>query len=334
MRLDPNNPADFLLELLGGKAKVQAVSTAAALGLADALAEGPRSLADLAAAVGCDAAVLAPVLRLCCGLGFFAAPEPDVYALTERGAVLRRDALGPLAEFVGAPEQWDPWSRLRAAANGGDVAFVRAHGEGLYDLVARDPAAAGRYDAAIDAFTRHEAAALCRAFDFAPFARVVDVGGGRGTLLAEVLAHWPHLRGVLFDLPHVADSARARLQARLGDRVDARGGDFFAALPGGADVYLLKHVLHNWPDERAQELLQRCAAALPANGRLIAIEAVLAPDPRPDLAAMLDLEMQVLLGGRVRRKPELRRMFQAAKLRVERFEPLVPGHWLIVGAPN
>lgn len=330
MRFEPSTPAEHLLDILGGKARVQAISTAASLGLADVLANGPRTVTSLAQELGCREDVLATVLRMVAGLGFFHSPEPGVYALTDRGQVLKRDQLGPLAAFVGAPEQWDPWARLRDAAHGGEIAFVRTFGHGLYQHVAAADAAAARYDAAIDAFTRHEAQALCRTFDFGDVREVIDVGGGHGTLLLEVLRHNGHLRGTLFDLPHVAERALPRLRHELGARVAVQGGDFFAAVPRGADVLLLKHVLHNWDDERAAALLQRCAEALPPGGRLLVIETILAPDNRADLAAMLDLEMMVLLGGRERRKPELRRMLSACGLSLAAMEPLGSGSWLLV----
>ena len=199
MKFEPSTPAEHLLDILGGKARVMAVSTVASLGIADLLAAGPLPTATIAQRLGCREEVLVPLLRMVAGLGFFVSPEPGSYALTERGHVLRHDQLGPLATFVGAPEQWDPWARLRDAARGGDVAFVRTFGHGLYDHVAQDDAAAARYDAAIDAFTRHEAEALCRAFDFGATRDVVDIGGGHGTLLLEVMRRWPQLRGSLFD---------------------------------------------------------------------------------------------------------------------------------------
>jgi hypothetical protein len=328
---EPRTPADKLLQLLGGKCRVQAVSTVAALGIADRLAAGPRSIASLADELGCDPGVLTSLLRLVAGLGFFSSPEPGVYALAEDGRALCADQLGPLAAFLGAPDQWDPWARLRDAARGGEIAFVRTHGVGLYEYLAREPAAAARYDAAIDAFTRHEAAALCGGFAFAGIAHIVDVGGGRGTLLAEILQRHPHLRGTLFDLPHVVDRALPALAARFGDRVAAHGGDFFVAVPNGADAYLVKHVLHNWDDERALAVLKNCAAAMAPGGTVLVIETVLSPDDRADLAAMLDLEMMVVLGGRERRKPELRRLFAAAGLSLAAMQPLVSGSWLLVG---
>ena len=325
-------PADYLMFVLGGKGRAAAVSTAAAWRLADRLANGPRTAESLAPEIGCSPAALTSVLRVCAGLGFFEAVSADgAFVVTERGRALRSDTLGPMAEFVGAPEQWDPWARLRDVKNGGETAFTLANGAPLYEWMARHDGAAARYDAAIDAFTRHEARALCAALDFAKSRRVVDVGGGRGSLLAAVLEANPHLRGVLFDVPHVAERSRAALAARFGARVDAVGGDFFASVPAG-DVVLLKHVLHNWNDERAVAILRACAAAIgdAADGRVLVIESVLSPDQRADMAAMLDLEMRVLLDARVRRKPELRRLIGDAGLALERFEPLGAGTWLCV----
>jgi hypothetical protein len=330
VRFEPGSPEAHLFEILGGKVRVQAVSTAAALGLADALAGGPRSTASLAAELGCREDVLVPLLRIVAGIGFFASPESGVYALTERGHVLRREQFGTLAAFVGSVEQWDPWARLRDAARGGSIAFERAFGRGLYEHLAHDPAAAEQYDLAIDAFTRSEAEALCAAFDFTGVREVIDIGGGQGTLLLEVLRRNPAMRGVLFDLPHVTAHAQRRLEAELGNRVRMQSGDFLTAIPADADVQLLKHVLHNWDDEHAAALLAQCAAALPVGGRLLVIETILMPDDRVDLASMLDLEMMVLLGGRERRKPELRRLLHAAGLNLQRMCSLVSSSWLAV----
>jgi hypothetical protein len=324
-------PAEYVMYVLGGKGRAAAVSTAAAWRLADRLAESARPIEQLAVEVGCPVDALAAVLRVCAGLGFFSSPQPGVFAVTERGKALSADSLGPMAAFVGASEQWDPWSRLRSVQGRSDTAFASANGEELYEWMAHHPEAAARYDAAIDSFTRHEAAALCSAFDFAMARVVVDVGGGRGSLLGAVLAANAHLRGVLFDLPHVIERVRPRLADAFGERVELIGGDFFAAVPAG-DVVMCKHVLHNWNDERAAELLRRCAAAAGEDGRVLILETILSPDNRADMAAMLDLEMQVLLAGRVRRKPELRRLVSDAGLVLERFEALTAGTWLVVAA--
>ena len=327
--------AAFVLDLLAGRCRAQALSTAATLGLADRLAGGPKSAAELAAELGGEARPLERLLELLSSLGVCEPAGDGRFGLTARGAALRGDALGPLAAFLGSSVVWDPWSRLAEALRAGNgTAFERTHRRTLYAHLARDPQTARAYDAAIEAYTRDEIAALGERREFAAARRVVDVGGGRGASLAALLRRWPALRGVLVDLPHVSGPARARLAEELPGRVEVVEGDYFEELPAGADLYLLKHVLHNWDDERAVALLRRVREALAPGGAALVIEAVLAPVDSADSARLLDLEMLVLTGGRERRKPEWRRLFHAAGLRVERFDPLTPSSWLLVGRPR
>lgn len=327
-------PIDPLFDLLGGKARAQAVSTAAELGLADALSDGPLTLAELARRVGCEVTPLGSLARLLTGLGLFTSPSTDVFALTDQGRRLRSDALGPLAAFLGAPEQWDPWSRLRDSMRGGPCAFERTHQQGLYAYLASHPGEAARYDAAIDAFTLHEAEALCAAYDFSKARCIVDVGGGRGTLLEVLLHANAKLEGTLFDLPHVAAAAARAPNAETARRIHVESGDFREAVPPGADHYLVKHVLHNWSDDTCVKILRNCVSAMSPGGRVLVIEAVLAPDGRADTAALLDLDMLVLTGGRERRKPELRRLLQAAGLRVEGVRALTSTAMLFVSSSS
>jgi SAM-dependent methyltransferase len=320
----------FVLDLLAGRCRAQAVSTAATLGLADRLAAGPRGAAELAAELGCDAPALQRLLALLAGLGVCEELRGGRFALAPRGQALRSDALGPLAVFLGMPAAWDAWSHLpEALAAGSAAAFERAHGEGLYAFLGRHPDVARAYDRAIDAYSRAETEALCARLDLSSAERVVDVGGGRGAALVGLLQRWPRLRGVLVELPHVAARARPRLEA---ERLEIVECDYLESLPQGADVYLLKHVLHNLDDARATALLRRAAAALAPGGRVLVVEAVLAPADHGNSARLLDLEMLVLTGGRERRKPEWRRLLRAAGLRVDRLEPLTPESWLITGS--
>lgn len=326
-----------LLQILSGKYRTQALSTLASLGVPDLLADEPRSLESLASTLDCDAGKLDRLLRFTVGLGFLTCEEPSVFALTSLGKQLCSDALGPLATFVGSPEQWDPWARLRdslgasSGAGAESTPFENTFGVDLYEYLANHPEAAARYDVAIDSFTQKEARELCSQFDFAGYESLVDVGGGHGKLLQEVLAQWPNLRGVLCDLPHVVERSKSRMSADVADRITLTGGDFFEALPAGHDLYCLKHVLHNWDDERATRLLKSCADALPANGKVLVIEAILTPDNRFDYARVMDLEMGVLTPGRVRRKPEYRQMFRAAGLKLESVVP-IGSSWLLVGS--
>ncbi len=327
--------AGRLLEILAGKCRAQAVSTAAALGLADRLAAGPRTATALAAELDCDAVALGRLLAVLADLGVCEESPASGFTLTPLGQQLRGDALGPLAAFLGAPEQWDPWSRLRdALRTGGGIAFERTFGKPLYAFLAADDDAARRYDAAIDAFTRHEMAALRPHIDLAGLGTLVDVGGGRGTLLCALLDQWPGLRGVLFDLPHVIARSGPHCASRHGPRIDAVAGSFLERVPAGGDAYLLQRVLHNWDDDDARTILQHCAAALAPGGRVLVIEGLLAPGAAVSATRCLDLDMLVLTNGRQRRKPEFRRLFREAGLTLERTVRLTSSSYLLVGSPR
>ena len=326
---DAAGDADWLLRELGGKHRSQVLSTLAAAGVADAL-RGRRacSVDDLAAHTGCDAGALESLVRAAAGMGCLTEPTPGCFALTPRGEQLCSDRLGAFAAFLGSRSQWDPWSRLREAMRD-DVSVTpmeRATGRSLYELLAEDAAASAEYDAAIDAFTRHEAGRLRGRLDLQGVRSIVDVGGGRGTLLRALLTESEVARGVLFDLPHVVEAARASLPSSI----DAVAGDFLESVPAGGDVYVLKHVLHNWADADARRILENCRDGRAAGGRVVVIDAVLSPDNRPDLARMLDLEMRVLCGGRERRKPEMRRLIRAAGMTVESAAELSASSWLFV----
>ncbi len=330
--LDSNEPEQRLLELLAGKWIVSALSTAASLGIADCFAEASRSAASLARELACDEASLARLLRVLAGEGVLEQDSEDRYSLTAMGACLKREALGPLVAFVGSRSQWEPWARLEHSVRTGEPAFTRSHGMGLFDYLAAHPEESRRYDEAVDVFTRGEAQILSQRFDFTRVEKVVDVGGGRGTLLLELLGRWPHLTGVLFDLESVARAARQRLEEKLGSRCAVAWGDFRTEAPAGADVYVIKRVLHNWDDADALRILEACARAMALGGQVWVVEGVLLAGNRRDGTRLLDLEMMVLTGGgRERTKPEFRRLFHAAGLRLVETAPLRAGIRLLVG---
>ncbi len=330
------DPALTLLRLLGGKWLASAISTAASLGLAEALADGPATEAELAHALGCDARALGRLLAVLHAEGLLERGRDRAYALTTLGAQLRKGALGELAAYVGADFVWNPWSSLEAAIRTGEAAFAVHHGEPLFDYLEHRPDEAALYHAAVDAFTRREARALAESYDFTGVSRVADVGGGRGTLLVELLARWPTLSGVLLDrAPAVAAARRAFEAAGVAHRCETIVGDFFSAVPGDVDVCVVKHVVHNWDDEQAIALLRRCAEAVRDRGRVLVIEGLLLAPGHRDMTRLLDLEMLALLGpGRERTKPEMRRLLSAAGLRLEHTQSLAGTTRLLVCAPG
>ena len=333
---DDQEAALELLKLLGGKWVAAAISAAAQLGIADALEDGPMAESELAAALGCDQDALGRLLGVLAAEGLLEADENDRFGTTVLGAQLRSQALGPLARYVGAPFSWSPWLRLKETVQTGDAAFEIEHGQELFDYLADHPSESEIYNAGIDAFTRHDARALASAFDFSDYETVADIGGGMGTLLIELLGRWPHLRGVLFDKEHVVHAAESRLrEAEVLSRCSSVAGDFFAKVPAGADLYIVRHIVHNWGDADAALILRNCAAALRPGGKVLVVEGIVLPGHRKDTTRLLDLEMLVLSGtGRERSKPEFRRLFGEAGLRLASTIPLASTARLIVGEPR
>ncbi|MFT6398554.1 MAG: ubiquinone/menaquinone biosynthesis C-methylase UbiE [Bradymonadia bacterium] len=256
------------------------------------------------------------------------------FSLTETGRFLRTDELGDLATFVGAAFMWDPWTHLHEAVRDGKAAFQHATGQGLFDYLESHDADADLYHRAVDAFTRREARALAREYDFSTVRNVADIGGGLGTLVFELLDQWEHLRGTLFDREHVIEQARERLiSSEFSDRVDLVAGDFMQAVPEGRDAYVVKHVIHNWPDETAARILRNCAEAMNDGGKILVVEGILLPGNRKDGTRLLDLEMMVLCGeGRERTKQEFRQLFKEAGLKLERTVPLAGTTRLLIGS--
>ncbi len=327
-----SDPAEKLLLLLGGKWLAAAISAAASLGLAEVLTGSPMTLERLSDQIACHPDALRRLMRVLLGEGIVTLNTEHEYALTEMGELLRPGELGELAMFVGSPFSWDPWSALADSVRTGESSFTKHHGLPLFDYLDHHGEEAVLYHAAIDAFSKREARALAEAFDFSKVHRIADLGGGRGTLLLEVLTRWKHLTGVLLERPTAVELARAAFaEAGIEDRCEARVGDFFDDIPQDIDVCILMHIIHSWDDNTAIELLRRSGLAVGPEGTVLIVEGLVVPDGRRDLTNLLDLEMLVLCGpGRERRKPEMRRLLSAAGLRLTRTVPLAGGVRMLV----
>lgn len=330
----PCEPEQKLLELLSGKWVTAALSAAAELGVADALYDQPLTAAALAARLSCDEPALTRLLRVLCGEGLLELTAQRQYRLTELGQELRTGRMRELARFVGSPFMWDPWTQLAAGIRDpARSAFERTHGRPLFEHLDRDAEAAALYHRAVDAFTRRQARALCEAFDFTGLGCVVDVGGGLGTVLTELTVRQPNLRCVLYDRASVVEQARKLFAAN--PRIESESGDFFDSVPGPADAYVIKHVLHNWDDEHAARILRLCAEQLTAAGHVLIVESLRLPGNVRDATALMDLEMLVLCGGgHERSKPEFRKLLQHAGLSLLATRTLTAGVRLLIAAPR
>lgn len=295
-----------------------AVRVAADLGLADHLAGGPRTCADLAERTGTHAGSLLRLLRALAARGVFVEEANGRFALTPLAEPLRADH--PLSLRDAYPllrAEIEAWSAAGHSVRTGEPAFDRVHGRPYWDHFAAHPAEARRVDALQASATRVHLRTLSAAYDWASLGSVVDVGGGNGTFLAGLLTRFPALTGTLFDLPQVvAEAPRVLAAAGVADRARVVGGSFFDAVPGGAGGYLLKTVLPGWNDERARRLLGTVRAAMRPDSRVVALEAVLPPGDAFDVAKLFDVQTLVMAGTGHRSRAELEELFGAAELQV------------------
>jgi hypothetical protein len=318
-----------LRELIMGFRATQLVYTAARLDLAEQLRHGPRSAAELAPPLGAHAPTLHRLMRALATLGVLAPVDPDRFALTAQGELLRGDSNGSLrslARLYGAPWLWQAYGGLAASLASGAPAFDQVHGRPFFDYLSVHADAAADFDAAMSGYSAGEARAVADAYPgFAAMRHVVDVGGGRGVLLAELLHRHVQLRGTLFERGPVIAAAQVQITAAgLAARLQAAAGDFFDTIkPAGADAYLLKSVIHDWDDDRAVSILRRCCAAMTAPAaRLLLMERLLDDGGHAAAeAALFDINMLVTVGGRERSAAEYDTLLRSAGLRLTRVLP-------------
>lgn len=313
----------FYRQTFAGAWITQALAVAAELGLADVLNGRARTVEELAAATRSHPASLYRVLRALASVGVFREDAPRCFALTPLAHLLRSDTPGSqraMARMMGA-EFNAAWAELLHSARTGEAGFNHRFGVPFFQYMTRHPDRHAVYDSAMTGVHGTETQPMLAAYDFSPFSTVVDVGGGNGSTLAAILERHPSVRGVLFDLPDVANRAGDELARRhVADRCQIVGGDFFTAVPADADAYLLRHVIHDWQDDEAIAILRNCRTAMARDGRVLVVEHVLGPGNTPGFGKWLDL-MMLLVAGRERSEEEYARLFEAAGLALRRVVP-------------
>ncbi|WP_079194581.1 methyltransferase [Streptomyces sp. CB02923] len=296
-----------------------AVRVVATLRVADRLADGVRTARELAAATGADAGVLERVLRHLVTVEVFSRDAEGRYGLLPRGEELRDghpSGARRMLDVESAIGRADlAFVELPHSVRTGEAAFPRQFGRSFWEDLKADPERTADYDAQMGVDVARWAEAVVPAFDWGSLGRIVDVGGGNGTFLAALLAAHPGLRGTVFDQPETVRAARATLAAAgAANRADVVAGDFFEALPAGADGYVLSAVLHDWDDDAARAILRRCAEAAGARGRVLVVERVGADGE--SVHTGMDLRVLVYFGARERGVPELTALAGEAGLRV------------------
>jgi hypothetical protein len=298
----------------------QTVGALARLGVCDRLVDGPRGADALAREVAADPGALFRVLRAAASIGVLQHHDDDRFSLTPIGETLRSNVPGSMRDMAiaqTAEGHWAPWGAFIDAVRTGETQAPKVLGKSIFEHYGEHPEERTAFMGAMRGLSELVAGELVRLVDFGGVQRVADIGGSGGTLVSAVLDAHAELGGLLFDLPSVAEEARRTITARgLAGRCDVVGGDFFEAVPGGAGVYILKQILHDWNDGQCVTILRNIAKGLPADGRVVVVEMVIPDDRTPTAAQLVDLNMLALLPGRERTQSEYATLFRAAGLQL------------------
>lgn len=314
-------PAEHLVQMGEMVFVSWALQVVATLGIADLMSDRPRSVDEVAAESGVDTDALCRVLRLLGMHGVVHETAPRRFALTPLGDVLRTDSPASVRSWfvMNGPIYRTLFDAPLESVRSGRPAFADVLGASFFDYAAIDAEWGAVFDAAMGDIGRRTAAAVVRAFDFRGLDRIVDVGGGTGTLISAILRAAPNATGTIFDMPQVAERARQALRAEgLTARCEVVSGDFFEALPPGADAYVLSWVIHDWDDARAVTILANCRRAMSRGARVLLIESAMPEGDEPHLAKSMDIAMLVALGGRERTVAEYRILLDRAGFELRR----------------
>jgi hypothetical protein len=310
-------PTLALMRLLDGFVATQLLYVAAKLGIADVLADGPMRGADIADAVGADRDALQRVLRGLVIDDVLAEEGDGRFALTAVGACLTSVHGAALAR---GEVYYSAAAGLLEAVRTGGTAFEHVHAERFFDHLARHPDREAAFQASMADRSEQEARDVVASYDFGGLDDLVDVGGGRGVLLAAILRAHPSMHGILVDRPAAIPAARAHLEAAsVADRADCIAADFFDAVPAGAGAYLLSRVIHDWDDDDAARILVTCREAMDPASRLLIVEAILPERARDRPAAIrMDVHMLILFGARERTEAEFRELLDRSGFHARR----------------
>ena len=286
-----------LAELIMGFVPAQAVAVAAELGIADLVAHEAMTAEQLAAATHASPRMLFRLLRYLASIGIFQSDESNRFSLTPTASLLRSDTENSMRSMARIMGRVGPPSatHLLDAVRSAKYPFLAAFGKPLFAYLSEHPEEAQLFDAAMNGFHGGETEAVIDAYDFSRISRLADIGCGNGSVLSATLKRHPALRGLFFDQPHVIERARTGIRAAgLADRSELVNGNFFESVPPGADAYFLRHIIHDWPDDRSLQIFRNIRRVIPANGRLLIVETIVPEGNDPSLAKDFDMVMMLL----------------------------------------
>lgn len=305
-----------MFQIISGFWISRAVFVIAKLGIPDILQSGSKTAEELAAATGMHAPSLFRILRALASVGVLTADENKKFGLTPLSETLITDAPGSLKWFAISElgqEHYPAWGNLMHSVKTGEIAFDNFFGRDIWAYFEENPEDAAVFNNSMTGMTAALNESLLNVYDFSKFNTIVDVGGGHGGLITEILKSNPNTKGILFDADEVVSGAREKLVAAgISDRCETVAGDFFQAVPSGGDVYMMKWIIHDWDNERAIRILKNCRTQMGPDARLIVVDCVVPETNEPDFSKFIDLNMLVMTGGKERTAREFEALLAEA----------------------
>lgn len=325
MTAPTDDPIGRMMDLILAYCRSQGLGAIARLGVPDCLRDGPRTAAQLAEEVECDEDALRRFMRALAVEGVFGREEDGGFSLTPLSEGLTTDhprSVRWLAASMCDHAHWQPWGKAHDVIKEGRSQVEKVLGASPWEYLNGSPEEAGRFGQAMSNMSQQAVAGITAHYDFSGIAHLVDVGGNQGTLLLEIMEQHPTMRGTVLDLPSVIEVTEKTLADHaLRPRLELVAGSFFESVPAGADAYVLKHILHDWPDEQCLRILRTIREAIPAEGRLLVFDALLAPEATA-WAHWLDVHMLVLQDGKERSVEEFGALFSEAGFEMTRAVPI------------
>jgi copper chaperone CopZ len=325
-----------IMQLLNGAHVAGAVSCLAELGIPDLLEAGPKSAEELAGQTGTNPEALYRLMRATACVGVLAEGPEGTFSETPMSAVLRSNAnpsLRALAIMGGREWHGRGWSRLEYCVRTGKQALDQVYGAHIFEYLRQNPEEAQIFHDTMTALSMIDGPAVAAAYSFDGILSVVDVGGGHGLLLATILARNPHLKGTLYEVPHVVEGCRNGPLTPVMERCTLASGDMFSSVPAGADAYIMKHIIHDWSDDLCVKILTACREGVNPGGKLLVVDNVIRPGNEFSPGKFLDLQMLIFPGGRERTEKQFGDLFAAAGWRLSRIIPTAAADSIVEGVP-
>ena len=325
-----------ILQLMNGVFVAGAVSCLAQLGIPDLVEAGAKSAEELASEIGAAPHALYRLMRAAASVGVLSEGPDWKFSQTPMSAVLRSKATPSLRAFaIMTGREWHGrgWANLEYCVRTGKPAMERVYGTPVFEFLKQNPAEAQIFNDAMSALSMIDSPAVAGAYSFEGIRSIVDIAGGHGLLLATILERNPHLQGTLYEMPHVLEGAMSGPLKPVMERCTLASGDMFSSVPSGADAYIMKHIIHDWPDDRCVQLLKACRKGVNPGGKLLVVDSVIQPGNDFSPAKFLDLQMLIFPSGCERTEKQFRDLFAASGWRLNRIIPTAAPDLIVEGFP-